>query len=243
MLRHLVRVPSRRPDTEALPMVILIHGRGADMNDLADLAPMLDAAGGCRFVFPNAPKPFEPYPGMAMGWTWFEGWPPNHQSLVESRAEMLRFFEEITQKYPTPEGKLIIAGFSQGALMSLDSGLRTDLKIAGIIAMSGGLYEVDLPDLRPRAGLPVLIAHGSADDVVPVTYARRARRVLEDAGLDVEYHEYPMGHQVAGEEAEVVREFIGKVMMARRERVLGQDAGNVDVSDGFDEPVDPETMR
>ena len=54
-------------------MVVMIHGRGADMNDLADLAPMLDAAGGCRFVFPNAPKPFEPYPGMAMGWTWFEG--------------------------------------------------------------------------------------------------------------------------------------------------------------------------
>lgn len=212
MLRHLVRVPSRTSDTEPLPMVILIHGRGADMNDLADLAPMLDAAGGCRFVFPNAPKPFEPYPGMAMGWTWFEGWPPNHQSLVESREEMLRFFEEITQKYPTPEGQLIIAGFSQGALMSLDAGLRTELKIAGIICMSGGLYEHDLPDLRTRAGLPVLIAHGSADDVVPVTYARRARRVLEDAGLDVEYHEYPMGHQVAMEEAEVVRGFLGKVL-------------------------------
>ena len=193
-------------------MVVMIHGRGADMNDLADLAPMLDAAGGCRFVFPNAPKPFEPYPGMAMGWTWFEGWPPAHESVVESRAEMLRFFEEITRKYPTPEGKLVIAGFSQGALMSLDSGLRTDLKLAGIICMSGGLYEHDLPDLRTRVGLPVLIAHGSADDVVPVNYARRARRVLEDAGLVVEYHEYPMGHQVAMEEAEVVKGFLARVL-------------------------------
>lgn len=212
MLRHLVRVPSRRSDSEPLPMVILIHGRGADMNDLADLAPMLDAAGGCRFVFPNAPKPFEPYPGMAMGWTWFEGWPPQHESVVESRGEMLRFFDEITEKYPTPDGKLVIAGFSQGALMSLDSGLRTQRKLAGIICMSGGLYEVDLPDLQTRAGLPVLIAHGAADDVVPVNYARRARRVLEDGGLDVEYHEYPMGHQVAMEEAAVVKAFLERVL-------------------------------
>ena len=215
MLRHLYRVPSRRPDTEALPMVVMIHGRGADMTDLADLAPMLDAAGGCRFVFPNAPKPFEAYPGMAMGWTWFEGWPPVHDSVVESRGEMLSFLDEITAKYPTPEGKLIVAGFSQGALMSLDSGLRTSLKLAGIICMSGGLYEQDLPDLQSRAGLPVLIAHGTADDVVPVTYARRARRVLEDAGLDVEYQEYPMGHQVAAEEAAMVREFIGRVLARR----------------------------
>src|SRR5687768_6456483 len=60
-----------------------------------------------------------------------------------------------------------------GAMMSLDVGLRTDC--AGIIAMSGGLYEPDLPDLGPKKGLPVLIAHGVYDDVVPVAYARRAR--------------------------------------------------------------------
>lgn len=212
MLRHIVRVPSHRADTEPLPMVVLIHGRGADMNDLADLAPMLDAAEGCRFVFPNAPKPFEPYPGMAMGWTWFDGWPPDHQSLVESRAEVMRFLDEIMQMYPTPEGKLVVGGFSQGALMALDCGLRTTQKRAGIVVMSGGLYEQDLPDLRAHAGLPVLIAHGSADDVVPVNYARRARRVLEEAGLNVEYHEFPMSHQVAAEEADAVREFLEKVL-------------------------------
>lgn len=215
MLRHIVRVPSHRADSVPLPMVVMIHGRGADMNDLADLAPMLDAAGGVRFVFPNAAKPFEPYPGMAMGWTWFEGWPPNHESLVDSRAEMLRFLDEITEKYPTPEGQVIVGGFSQGALMALDSGLRTTQKLAGILVMSGGLYEHDLPDLHAHAGLRVLIAHGSADDVVPVNYARRARRVLEDAGLNVEYHEYPMSHQVAAEEAADVRGFVERVLTPR----------------------------
>ncbi len=212
MLRHLVSVPTRQPETASLPLVLMIHGRGADMHDLADLAPMLDPSFGCRFVFPNAPKPFEAYPGMAMGWTWFEGWPPQHESVVESRGEMLRFLDEITQKYPTPEGKLVISGFSQGALMALDTGLRSTKPLAGIVAMSGGLYEQDLPDLRARAGLPVLIAHGSADDVVPITYARRARRVLEDAGVDVTYHEYPMGHQVAAEEAAVVKAFLERVL-------------------------------
>jgi phospholipase/carboxylesterase len=212
MLRHLVRTPSRKPDSEPMPMVVLIHGRGADMNDLADLAPMFDTPAGCRFVFPNAPKPFEAYPGMTFGWTWFEGWPPIHESVVKSREEMLRFLDEITAKYPTPDGKLIVAGFSQGALMALDSGLRTKKKLAGIIAMSGGLYEQDLIDLSAHQSLPVLIGHGTADDVVPVNYARRARAVLENAGLAVEYHEYPMAHQVAMEEAEHVKAFLARVL-------------------------------
>jgi len=212
MLRHLVRVPSHRPDSEPLPMVILIHGRGADMHDLADLAPMLDTNGGCRFVFPNAPKPFEPYPGMAMGWTWFEGWPPVQESVAESREQMLAFIDEITASYPTPQGKLVIAGFSQGALMALDSGLRTSKALAGIVAMSGGLYEQDLPDLTARTGLPVLIAHGTVDDVVPVQYARRARHVLEESALNVAFHEYPMGHQVVQEEADDVRAFLERIL-------------------------------
>jgi phospholipase/carboxylesterase len=191
-------------------MVVLIHGRGADMNDLADLAAHLDVPGGCRFVFPNAPKPFEPYAGMSFGWTWFDGWPPEGNSLNDSREELLRFLDEITAEYPT--SKLVVAGFSQGAMMSLDVGLRTERPLAGLIAMSGGLYENDLPDLAARREIPVLIVHGSLDDVVPVNYARRARRLLEEAGFDVEYHEYAMSHQVAQEEIDVVRAFLTKTL-------------------------------
>ena len=191
-----------------MPLVVMIHGRGADMNDLADLAPLLDTRDGVRFVFPNAPKPFEAYPGMSFGWTWFEGWPPRRQSVAESCAVLLRFLDEITERYPTTA--LILSGFSQGAMMSLDAALRTSREVAGIIALSGGLYEEELPDLRARNSVPVLIAHGTADDVVPVNYARRARAVLEEAGFDVEYHEYPMGHQVVMEEVAVVKEFLAR---------------------------------
>ncbi|HEX6085352.1 MAG TPA: PHB depolymerase family esterase [Thermoanaerobaculia bacterium] len=205
-LRYRLEVPSGRPDTESMPMVIMIHGRGADMNDLADLAPLLDTPAGARFVFPNAPKAFEAYPGMSFGWTWFDGWPPENASVSASREILLAFLDEITAQYPTT--KLIVSGFSQGAMMALDAGVRTTRDVAGIIAMSGGLYEEELPDLRARSSVPVLISHGSQDDVVPVNYARRARAVLEAAGFDVEYHEYPMGHQVVMEEVAVVKEFI-----------------------------------
>ena len=177
------------------------------MHDLADLAPVLAERESWRFVFANAPRPFEAAPGMTFGWTWFDGWPPDPKSVAASREVLLKFAGEITSRYKT--SKLIVAGFSQGAMMSLDAGLRTEC--AGIIAMSGGLYEHDLPDLDSRKGLPVLIAHGIYDDVVPVAYARRARHVLEAAGLDVEYHEYPMQHAVAQEEIEVVRQFLHRV--------------------------------
>lgn len=208
-LRYVLHVPSQRSDTDELPLVVMIHGRGADMNDLADLAPMLDTAGSLRFVFPNAPRPFEAYPGMTFGWTWFDGWPPEDASVSKSRATLLGFIDELVQRYPT--SKLIVSGFSQGAMMSLDAGLRTQQNLAGIIGMSGGLYEHNL-DLAAAKKVPILIAHGSDDEVVPVMYARRARMTLEGAGFDVEYHEYPMGHQVVMEEVAIVKDFLSRVL-------------------------------
>lgn len=205
-LRYLLSVPSGRDAAEPMPTVILMHGRGADANDLADLAPMLDTPDGARFVLPNAPKPFEPYPGMTFGWTWFDGWPPRLESVKASREILLKFYAEITAKYPTTS--LIVSGFSQGAMMALDTGLRATQNVKGIAAMSGGLYEEDLPALR--TDIPILITHGTMDDVVPVNYARRARLILEDAGLSVDYHEYPMGHQIVMEEVAIVKEFLAR---------------------------------
>ena len=204
-LRYLISVPSRKADSETMPMVVVMHGRGADAHDLADLAPLLDVPPGCRFVFPNAARAWEAAPGMTFGWTWFDGWPPEQKSVAASREALLHFIDEVTVRYPT--SSLVIAGFSQGAMMALDVGLRRE--VAGIIAMSGGLYERDLPPLTPR---PVFIGHGAIDDVVPPTYGRRARLLLEEKGFDVDYHEYPMGHQVAQEEIEDVRAFLARVL-------------------------------
>jgi phospholipase/carboxylesterase len=205
-LRYLLAIPSGRTEIESMPTIILMHGRGADAHDLFDLAPMLDVAPGCRFILPNAPRAWEAAPGMTFGFTWFDGWPPEPESVAASRDTLLTFIDEVKERYPT--SALILAGFSQGAMMSLEVGLRAD--VAAIIAMSGGLYEPHLPDqTSPR---PVFIAHGTMDDVVPVSYGRRARLLLEERGFDVDYHEYPMGHQIVMEEIEAVRTFLARLI-------------------------------
>lgn len=208
MLKYVLRVPSAQPDDTQLPLVLVMHGRGADANDLADLAPMLDPPGGARFVFPNAPKPFEAYPGMTFGYTWFDGWPPRGTSLQESRALILKLIDHLVEHFPTPPGKLIVSGFSQGGLMSIDTGYRTAQPLAGIVVMSGGIAEADMPDFAAKKDVPVLIVHGTEDDMIPVLTARRARRILEQHGIEPEYHEFPMGHHVTPESMEVVRNFM-----------------------------------
>jgi phospholipase/carboxylesterase len=215
-LRYVLSVPSGRPDSDELPLIVILHGRGADMHDLADLAPMLDRQAGApvsplRFVFPNAPKPFSPMPGYTFGATWFDGWPAERASFRESRALLLRFLDEIVTRYPTPPGKVVLGGFSQGGMMSLDAAWRTDVALAGIVVMSGALNENELPPFRPSP--PVLIVHGTEDEMIPLLAAHRARRVLEEHGVHPEYHEFAMGHQVTMESMQVVADFIRRVLM------------------------------
>lgn len=208
-LSYVVSVPSGKPDSAEMPLVFVLHGRGADANDLADIAPSIDGPGGYRFIFPNAPRQFEPAPGFRFGFSWFDGWPAERDSIVDSRTKLLRFIDEVLQRYPTPKGKVIMSGFSQGGLMSIDVGFRTEQEISGIVVMSGGIYEEDLPPFKP---LPVLIVHGTQDDMIPVQAARRTRRILEQHGIKAEYHEFPMGHHVTPESLAVVADFIRRCL-------------------------------
>lgn len=204
-LDYVVSVPSRRPETDEMPLVVIMHGRGADANDLADIAPYIDGPAGYRFVFPNAPNRWEAAPGMTFGFTWFDGLPPDSTSLGKAREKLAEFLDAALKRFPTPKGKVVLAGFSQGALMALDVGLRRS-DLAGIVAMSGALDERELPPLRKEQR--ILIVHGTSDEMINVNMARRARRVLEQNGLDPEYHEFPMGHQVTQESLDRVAEFV-----------------------------------
>jgi len=207
-LSYVLSVPSGMAAEQPMPTVFVLHGRGADAHDLSDLAPLID--NNYRFIFPNAPEPFEPAPGFTFGYTWFDGFPPERDSLVRSRELLLRFIDKILARYPTPPGKVILCGFSQGGLMSLDVGYRTKQKLAGIVVMSGALYEADPPPFTPE--IPVLIVHGTEDDMIPVHAARRARRILEQHGIRPEFHEFPMGHYVTPESMAVVKEFMRRCL-------------------------------
>src|SRR4029077_6952912 len=92
------------------------------------------------FFFPTARTRCEPMPGYSFGFTWFDGWPAERNSLLESRNLLLRFLDEIVARYPTPKGKVILSGFSQGGLMSIDTGFRTSVELAGLVVMSGAVY-------------------------------------------------------------------------------------------------------
>ena len=211
-LHYKLVVPGGGGDSASLPMVIVLHGRGSDSNDLSDLAPMID--GGYRFIFPDAPNVFEPSPGMRFGFTWFDGWPARRDSITRTRELLLTFITELMGRYPTPKGQIVLSGFSQGGMMSLDVGFRTETPMAGVAVMSGALYEEDMPDFASRPDTPVLIVHGTEDEVIPVSAARRARRVLEDRGLDPDYEEFPMGHQVSDESIRRVAGFLRKCLIS-----------------------------
>src|SRR5438874_6550441 len=107
-LQYVLNVPSGHPDDAEMPLVFCLHGRGADANDLADLAPMIDGPGGYRFIFANAPNAFEPYPGMTFGYSWFDRWPPTPESIAGSRGLLLEFLDEITARYPPKNGRMVL---------------------------------------------------------------------------------------------------------------------------------------
>jgi phospholipase/carboxylesterase len=207
-LQYILSVPSAASEHAYLPLVIVMHGRGADASDLSELAPVLDGPGGYRFVFPNGPQAWDTGTGMTIGYKWFDNWPPEGNSLRESRSRVLPFINELVRRYPTPKGKIIISGFSQGALMALDAGYRTAEEIAGIVSLSGGLDEKDLPDFASRRALPVLIVHGTNDAVVSVSHSRNTRLILESHGINPDYYELSTGHYLTPESIAIVVHFI-----------------------------------
>lgn len=172
------------------------------------MASEIDGDRPFRFFFPNAPKPFEVSPGMAYGFTWFEGWPASRESIEVSRRKLNAFIDEVKKSYPE-HSDLALMGFSQGGLMTLDVGFRRP-DVSTLVVMSGAIYEKDPADFRAQPDKRVLIVHGLYDEVIPVNAARRARAVLMSNGIDPAYEEYPIGHHVSPESMARVRQFLNE---------------------------------
>lgn len=184
--------------------VIAIHGRGTNGEDLMPLADEINL-NQCRWIFPHAPYPC---PGLPGGKMWFGTVGEGTSGIEMSRNLLNSLLDEIIQKDQIPSEKIVLLGFSQGAVMSLDVGLRYSKPLGAIAALSGFIaFPERLHKEKSSASqkIPILLVHGTEDEVVTVDGSRKARTTLLDEGYDVQLHEYEMGHQIVQEELTLVR--------------------------------------
>lgn len=198
-------------ETAASPdaAVIWLHGLGADGHDFEPVVPelRLPAELGVRFVFPHAPvRPVTLNMGMRMR-AWYDIY-----QLGGGRedADGIRASQALTEGLIAREqsrgiapGRIVLAGFSQGGAIVLHTGLRHADRLAGILALSTYLpLSGSLPGEASEANrvVPIFMAHGRFDDVIPIGRAQQSRTLLEQQGYPLAWHEYPMPHSVCGEE-------------------------------------------
>ncbi len=177
--------------------LVLLHGRGADEHDLHPLLDVLDPERRLVGLTPGAPLLLPPG-----GRHWYVlrrvGF-PDHDTFHATLADLGPWLDAWLAGRGLGWERTVLGGFSQGAVMSHALALSPGRPApAGVLALSGFVPTVDgwAPDLPARAGLPVTIAHGRRDPVIPVEFGRAARDLLEAGGLDVTYRESDVGHQI-----------------------------------------------
>ena len=193
-LEHIVVYPPSK--REKYPTIIALHGRGADASDLVPLVESL-GRGDALVIAPRAPLPFS----LGGGFAWYDmgqDWTPHPVTFGKSLDLLRSFLVEVKAGYPVDSSRLVLLGFSQGTVMSYAAGLLEPSFVQGIVALSGYVpLRSGLPlKLDSLKGLPVFISHGTYDDLIPVKFGREAADLLRNAGAEVSFHEYLMGHEV-----------------------------------------------
>ncbi len=210
------------PQVPATATVIWLHGLGADGHDFEPVVPelKLPESLGVRFIFPHAPMREVTINNGASMRAWYDFIPHAEHSGtddIEISAGQVRDFidNEITRGI-APE-RIVLAGFSQGGVIALHTGLRLPHRLAGIIALSTHLHEVNRVEAErgdENLALPIFMAHGTQDPMIPVVRAATSRENLIRLGYDVRWFDYPMGHQVCPEEVEEIAAFLLEVLRA-----------------------------
>jgi phospholipase/carboxylesterase len=184
-------------------IIVALHGWGANAQDLASLAPFLNLP-DYQFIFPDAPFP-HPYGVGGRMWYDFEG----NQGYAESRQILTDWLFSLESSTDVPLSRTILSGFSQGGAMTLDVGLG--LPLAGLVSLSGYLHPISESGIKGSFS-PVLIVHGRQDTVVPLSSALKARDTLSSLGVEVQYQEFDMGHEVQPVVLNLMRSFIVNVI-------------------------------
>jgi phospholipase/carboxylesterase len=213
-------------------VVVLCHGFGAPGDDLVPIGRSLAAPAGTSFVFPAALHSLSDFVRMpVMGDA--RAWWPIDLARIE-RAMQKGEVRDLTRDVPeglaaarealvsvldalTAEGidskRIVLGGFSQGAMLATDVALRTDRPFAGLIVWSGTLLCEDewVPKMAARKGLPTYVSHGEDDPLLPFSIAERLRDELTKAGLDVTFRAFPGGHGIPPAVTSDVEKFLAKL--------------------------------
>lgn len=213
------------------PLVALLHGYGAPGEDLVPIARQLAVAPDVRFAFPAAPLSLEPnLPPDMSGRAWW------HLDMAElqravmlgdwnalktrvpaglgvARAAVEGFVEALESELGVTRDRLILGGFSQGAMLATDFTLRAAKPPAGLAILSGSLICRDewLPLMPARKGLPVVQSHGRSDPVLSYQLAEELRQELETAGLLVNFVPFAGGHGIPNGALEALSALIRQV--------------------------------
>jgi phospholipase/carboxylesterase len=183
---------------------VVLHGLGDSIDGWRWLPPALDLP-WMNYLLVNAP---DEYYG---GWSWFDYPGEIAPGIHRSRQMLFELLDDLQGK-KFPADQITLGGFSQGCLMSIETGLRYSHRLAGIVGISGWVFEIEslIGDLTPVArSQRLLITHGHSDPLLPFTEAQQQARQLKAAGLTVAWREFPKEHTIHGaEEVAVIREFV-----------------------------------
>ena len=202
--------------------IIWMHGLGADGNDFVPIVRELDLSGlpGIRFIFPHAKTmPVTINNGYVMrSWYDISGLEltrrEDENGLRASQKDVEAFIEREKAR-GIPASRIILAGFSQGCAMTIQTGLRQPERLAGLLCLSGYVpLSAQLATERTDASLdtPIFMAHGRYDNVVPFNRAEASRDLLVSLGYQLEWHEYAMQHTLCLEEVQHISAWLKKVL-------------------------------
>jgi len=185
-----------------LGIIFLLHGFGASMQDLVNIAPMINKD-DYIFIFPNAP--FEMSFGLNQkGYSWFDF--DNLSQINKSQKILENTIEESLKLFNIDDNKMYLGGFSQGGMMAMHSDLIYQNLFSGYIILSSKI--IPNIDINLKTDSRIFLAHGVNDSIIDIYDARETQNKLINRGLDVEYHEYEMEHQIIESELNDIKNWL-----------------------------------
>lgn len=210
------------PRNKPKASVIWLHGLGADGHDFENIVPalMLPEELAVRFVFPHAPiRPVSINGGYPMR-AWFDifslqqSGQEDEEGIKDASKQIEALIQYEMATYDLRANNIVLAGFSQGGALALYYGLHHPEPLAGILALSTFLpLALQLPQtaLPVNKSVPIMMAHGTMDNVVALTYGLQSCDYLKALGYNVNWHTYPMAHSVSQQEVQDIGEWLVQV--------------------------------